>query len=267
MQRLNPDKIAETFVAARLSGRALQDYPGPVPEALDSAYAIQDCAIIRFGDAVAGWKIGRIWPPHSETFGANRLAGPIFGSSIDIAASSALPAGRIFGGGFGAAEAEFLLRIGEAPDPAKKTYSLAEAADMIGRAHVGIEVASSPLPTINELGPAVTISDFGNNNGLIVGAAIDDWRNAGFADWAVSLCVDGVEVGNGTASAFPDGPIGSVRFLLEHLAQRGIALAAGSWISSGAVTGVHPVSVGQKVDARFGENYTVSCTIEAAAST
>lgn len=266
VQRLNPEDIAEKFVAARLSGRSLPGYPGPIPDGLDSAYAIQDQAISQFGDEVAGWKIGRIWPPHSENFGANRLAGPIFRSSINVPDHADLPTGYVFHGGFGAAEAEFLLRIGVSPDPAKASYSLAEAAAMIDCVHTGIEIASSPLPTINELGPAVTVSDFGNNNGLIVGSAIEDWEDSGFADWPVSLLIDGAEAGTGMASAFPDGPIGSVRFLLEHLARRGIALPAGTWVSSGAVTGVHPVSVGQRVEARFGRDYSVSCMIKAAAT-
>ena len=35
------------------------------------------------------------------------------------------------------------------------------------------------------------------------------------------------------------------------MARRGIALTPGQWISSGAVTGVHPVAPGAVVEARF----------------
>ena len=41
--------IAKKFVAARHSGAALPDYPGVLPQGLESAYAIQDAAISRFG--------------------------------------------------------------------------------------------------------------------------------------------------------------------------------------------------------------------------
>ena len=34
---------------------------------------------------------------------------------------------------------------------------------------MGVEMAGSPLATINELGPTVVAADFGNNNGLILG--------------------------------------------------------------------------------------------------
>jgi 2-keto-4-pentenoate hydratase len=126
---------------------------------------------------------------------------------------------------------------------------------------VGIEIASSPMATINDFGPAVTIADFGNNNGLIIGGEIVDWRSSDFSNWIVSTAVDDVEVGRGSASVFPDGPIGSVRFLLELMAERGITLAAGTWVSSGAITGVHNVRQGQRVKASFSSNLSVSCVV------
>ena len=260
---MQPDQIttiADSFVAARKSGRSLSAFPGPVPEELAPAYAIQDEAIARFGGAVGGWKVGRIWPPLSEKFGADRLSGPIFAALIT---NGSAPIGRAFDGGFTAAEAEFLLRIGATPDPAKSKYTLDEAEALIDAVHVGIEVASSPLATINALGPPVIISDFGNNNGLIMGPAVSDWRESGFADWEVVTKIDGAEAGRGCASAFPDGPIGSVRFLLENLVARGIRVPAGTWVSTGAVTGVHTVGAGQRVTARFGPDHHLECTIEA----
>jgi 2-keto-4-pentenoate hydratase len=255
-------EIANLFVSARRSGRALSDYPGPIPDSLSAAYAVQDAAIQCVGQPVVGWKVGRIFAPLSDRFGSDRLAGPIFATRIE--SDHEIAAGLVFADGFGAAEAEFLIKIGNDLPLGKQDYSLDEAAAQISAVHIGIEIASSPLPTINELGPAVTVSDFGNNNGLIIGARIDGWQTSNFADWNVALDIDDVEVGSGTASAFPDGPIGSVRFLLNNLGSRGIAIAAGTWISSGAVTGVHQVTAGQKVRAVFGNDLSVNCTIEAA---
>jgi 2-keto-4-pentenoate hydratase len=60
-----------------------------------------------------------------------------------------------------------------------------------------------------------------------------------------------------------DGAIGAARFLFGALAMRGIAIEPGQWISSGAVTGVHPVGVGDRVEARFDDRFTVACGIEA----
>ncbi len=255
------DVIAEAFVSARRDARGLPDYPGAVPATLADAYAIQDRALALSDAEVAGWKVGRINPPLDAQLGTNRLAGPIF--TPFVRSAELAPAMPIFGEGFGAAEAEFLLRIGTAPDPVKTSYTLDEAADLIDAIHVGLEIASSPFPGINQLGPLVTISDFGNNHGLVIGDAIPDWRNSGFLDWPVSLSIDGVEIGAATARAMLDGPVGAARFLFETMAARGIALRPGQWISSGAVTGVHEVSPGAEVTATF-RDMRVSCTIEAA---
>ena len=60
-----------------------------------------------------------------------------------------------------------------------------------------------------------------------------------------------------------DGPFGAVRFLLEHAARRGMTLEAGQWVSTGAVTGVHPVKPGDRVVATFDGRLTAECIIKA----
>ncbi len=252
-------RIAETFVAARRSGEALPEYPGRLPPGLDDGYAVQEAAIALEGSAIGGWKVGRIDPPIG---GANRLTGPIFTRRI-VESDGAPVEMPVFEKGFGAAEAEFLLRIGAAPTPGQRRFTEAEAAALIGSVHVGIEIASSPFPAINELGPAVTISDFGNNNGLVVGPAIPDWRSADINAWPVELSINGERIGAATAAEMLDGPVGAARFLFELAAERGIALEAGQWISSGAVTGVHRVRPGDAVEARFDGRLVTRCTITA----
>jgi len=256
-------RIAGRFLAARRAAAGLDGYPGDFPATLDEAYAIQDEAIARWGRPVIGWKVGRVPPALIERFGTDRLAGPIFAQKPANAAGGPVEM-PVFAAGFAAGEAEFLLRIGAAPAAGKSDHSLAEAAALIGAVHAGIEIASSPLGAINELGPIAVISDFGNNNGLVIGPALPDWRSSGFEDWPVATFIDGVEAGTGRAADFPDGAIGAARFLFELMARRGIALAPGQWISSGAVTGVHRARPGQIVEARFAGGLDVACRLVAA---
>ncbi len=251
--------IARAFVTARHDGSALPDFPGAIPATLADAYRVQDAAIRLADGRIAGWKVGKIAPPVD---GIDRLAGPIFADSI-VTAGDTPPAMPVFGDGFAAAEAEFLLRIGTTPDPAKTDYTIEEATALIDAVHVGIEVASSPFPGINSHGPTATVSDFGNNNGLVIGPAADGWRTADVDAWPVTLTINGEEIGRATTATMLDGPFGAARFLLEHLARRGIAMEAGQWISSGAVTGVHPVSPGDTVVAGFDGRWTVACTMQA----
>ncbi|MFC3714293.1 2-keto-4-pentenoate hydratase [Sphingoaurantiacus capsulatus] len=251
------DAIAGRFRAARRAAGSFADFPGELPATLDEAYAVQDAAITGWDRPVLGWKVGRIMPPFEEALGAERLAGPIF----DVREGE--PAMPVFADGFAAGEAEFLLRLGAVP-AGKTRFTLDAAADAIDAVHLGIEIASSPLRPINDIGPAAVVSDFGNNNGLVVGPAIENWRISGFEDWTVTTLIDGVAVGTGAARGFPDGAIGAVRFFLELMARRGIAIVPGWWISSGAVTGVHEAKPGQTVEARFDGHGSVKCRLEAA---
>lgn len=255
--------IADRFLSARRAAKGLAEYPGPLPATLADAYAIQDAAMAAWGKRVIGWKVGRVVPPLSERFATDRLAGPIFADQVALA-DRGEPAMPVFGEGFVAGEAEFLLRIAASPPAGQTEFTLFEAARLIDRVHVGIEVASSPLGPINAIGPLAVVSDFGNNNGLVVGPEVPDWVTSGFEDWEVETVIEGRTAGTGRARGFPDGAIGAARFLFELLARRGIAVEAGQWISSGAVTGVHQAAPGERIEARFGSGLSVSCRLVAA---
>ena len=249
--------IAGRFLSARRAAEGISGFPGDMPDGLEEAYKIQDEAIGGWPHDVRGWKVGRVVPPFTSQFGTDRLAGPIF--HVVAFAEGVDAVMPVFADGFAAGEAEFLFRIGSASPSGKTRFSLEEAAELIDAVHVGIEIASSPLPTINALGPVAVVSDFGNNNGLLVGPPIPEWRRSGFEDRTVTTLVDDIEVGRGSATSFPDGAIGSARFLFELMAERGIRLEPGQWISTGAVTGVHEAGPGQTVEARFGARYRLSC--------
>lgn len=255
--------IAGAFVAARREKRALASYPGEAPSDLDAAYAIQNLALALDGREVAGWKVGRINGPDDARLGANRLSGPIFADSVVDAPSGEVPAMPVFAEGFAAAEAEFLLHVaagwnGEVPGDDAGTLAVLDAV------HIGIEIASSPYPGINADGPPVTVSDFGNNAGLVIGPVLEGWQSADFNTITVRLDIDGETAGEATTATMLDGPLGAVRFLLANLSARGIDCSAGTWVSTGAVTGVHPVSPGQSVAAAFAQHGTVCCIIAAA---
>jgi 2-keto-4-pentenoate hydratase len=247
--------IAEAFVDARLTGVVMADYPGDIPVALDDAYQIQDAGIALTGKAVGGWKVGRIAEPLIGTYGSNRLAGPIFSDQIVDAIAGGTPHMPVLAG-FAAIEAELMLRVGRTPPP---RMTLDDARNYVDEVRFGLEVASSPFPGINDHGPAVTITDFGNNFGLVLGPQIDDWRSRDLLNAPVSLSIDGTSAGEAQLAQMLDGPFGALCFLADSLAKRGLALEPGQWISTGAITGVHAVAAGQKAEACFDGAFVVSC--------
>ena len=257
----NEQDIATAFGAARREARVLAGYPGTPPSDLKTAYAIQALAIAGWSDSVVGWKVGRIPDDQVPSLGANRLAGPIFDRQVVLASRDDLVDMPVFAGGFAAVEAEYVAVLGAAPPHGKTAFTHEDAAALIARLHYGIEIASSPLPSINSDGSAVTVSDFGNNAGLLLGPEIEDWRQSGYESWQVAVAVDGRPVGVGTAAAMLDGPVGAVRFLLETAAERGFVMEAGVLVSTGAVTGVHEAQPGQHAVATFDGAARLSCRL------
>ena len=251
--------IARAFVEARRRAAPVRDYPGQMPSDLASAYAIQDEAITLWGDDVAGWKIGLVPVNLRAKLGVDRIAGPIFARQVTIAAPDQTVDLPVVRGGFAAVEAEFVLRIGRDQDGAQRGWGATEAAEMIGAVHIGVELAGSPFAEINDHGPAVTASDFGNNSGLIVGAEVRDWRAIDWERAVAKTSIDAKSVGEGNAAMLPGGPLAALAFLLTHCAERGKPLRKGQWISSGAVTGVHQIEAGQSAELSFGGYGLLRC--------
>ncbi len=255
--------IAAAFTEARAQGRSLPAFPGEIPPDLVTAYQVQDLAIARWHARVAGWKVGFIAAERRDASGDERLLGPIFADALWIA-TGGMQDIPVFTGGFGAVEAEYVLRL-DADAPADRLEWTPEQTEAVpARLFIGVEVASSPLATINMLGPRVVVSDFGNNNGLIVGEEIIDWRARAESDLRCTTRIDGVVVGEGGATTLPGGLRAAFAFALGRSARRGCPLRAGDWIATGNATGIHDILPGQVATISFAGIGTIECRAVAA---
>jgi len=251
--------IASAFVHARQQAAVLDQYPGTIPADLATAYRVQDLAIKLWPDRISGWKVGMINGEMAVQHASNRLAGPIFSKTIQLAATDALTRFAIIEGGFAAVEAEVVFVIGHDAPPNKLHWTHDEACELVSSVHAGVEIAGSPFPGINDFGPTVIVSDFGNNAGLIVGKSIENWRQSLQGPWRCSTSIDGVLIGEGDVTRLPGGAIESLRFLLELSARRGYPLRQGQYVSSGAITGVHSIAPGQMARMVFDTTDVITC--------
>jgi len=251
--------IAERLVAARLAASPLAAYPGAVPPDLDAAYRCQDYGIGLWPDEVVGWKVGWIPAEAQRIYGEERLVGPIFRRSLRTLAPGESPDVAVYPGGFAAIEAEYVFRLDRSAPKQQLAWTEAEAAALVGGLHIGIEPASSPLATINDLGPAVIISDFGNNAGLLLGPEIPDWPARLAAGMTCETFVEGRSVGRGGTARLPKGPLGALAFALARCARRGRPLQAGQYVSTGAASGIHDIRPGESATVVFDELGTLGC--------
>ena len=251
--------VAAEFVRARRSAGSFTKYPGPLPPDLDAAYRCQDEAIALWDDTVAGWKVGWIPEPFSAKYGAQRLVGPIFHRALQRSNGDAPVDAPVFAQGFAAIEAEFVFQLGK-DAPANVTEWTAETARrFVKTMFIGIEIASSPLQNINDFGPAVVASDFGNNAGLLLGSEVPDWQSRTLDSLVCETRIAGAVVGRGNAAAVSGGPLAALAFALRCNARRGRPLRAGDLVSTGAATGVHSISAGQSAEAIFTGTGSLRC--------
>ncbi len=247
-------EIARRLVRARLLASALPDYPGALPPSLDAGYASQDAAIALWPARVAGWKVGKIPDAWLARMGEERLVGPIFEDAVQRVLPGEAAGFAVIAGGFAAVEAEFVFRLGADAPVGKTAWTDDEALALIDTLLVGAELAGSPLPRINDLGPAVVVSDFGNNAGLILGPPVPEWRRMLGTleqDLRCETAIDGVVVGSGRASDIAGGLVAALRFALARCARRGMPLRAGQLVSTGAATGIHDIRAGQQARVSF----------------
>lgn len=246
-------KIVEAFVSARWHAKAIKEYPGELPADVESAYRCQEGALRQWPDRVAGWKVARIGESWRNRYRDERLIGPVLSRNVRRAVTGGIVDCPVFVDGFAAVEAELVIRLSANAPANKLDWTIDEAIPLIGELCIGVEVASSPLPTLNALGPGAVISDFGNNWGVVVGPPVDNWR--AIKQISVMTEIDGVEVGRANVD-IQRGALGALAFALKRAALRGRPLQRGALISTGMITGVHDILPGQRsrhVFAGFGE--------------
>jgi 2-keto-4-pentenoate hydratase len=254
--------IAGRFVRARRDAVALPEFPGVPPGDLASAYAIQDAAIALWPDRIVGWKVGRIPEAWRERLGEPRMIGPIFAAGLRHTRPGTEIVFGVFVGGFAAVEAEFVLRLALDAPTGKLDWTAAEAAELVDEMMLGVETAGSPLATINELGPPVVVSDFGNNSGLILGPSVPDWRRRAERELTCETFIEGRSLGQGSAAAVE--PLEALAHALSNCARRGRPLLRGDLVSTGAATGIHQIRAGERARIVFPGYGEIECRAEPA---
>lgn len=264
LQENDVDHIAARFVEARRAARALDAFPGMQPETLADAYRVQERAISLSGRSVIGWKVAGIRPDLRESLGANRLAGPVMAGNVHHLPTGGTVRAPVFVGGFAALEAEFVAVFARDLRPVDGGFTAEAIVAALSGLHAGSEIASSPLATLNDLGPTAVVSDHGNNAGAVVGPEIPGWRGADLSALTSRMLINGNVAGDGSAANVMGGPIAALQFLAEHLLTRGRHLGAGDIVLTGMTTGIHHVVPGDHGRIEFAG--TKACDIDVVAA-
>ena len=231
--------VSDNLVRARSMATPLSSFPGLTPRDTQTAYAIQTNSIVNWPDEVGGWKVGGITPAFREHFAAERLAGPIFKSQIVQISDGHDVTMTVFDRGFAAIEAEFIIKTAKPVGPKNFDTSNLHLEDLVASIHVGAEIASSPLAGINDIG------------GLVVGPEISRWQERSSDPVDITVEVDGKTVGSITRS-IGDDALAAFGFLVDLTLSRGLTMPAGTYVTCGALSGIHDVAPGVESNVVFG---------------
>ena len=246
-------EISDKLLEARKTSTGLTAFPGELPTTLEAAYKIQDRSISKIDDEIVGWKIGGITPDLQEKLNAVRLCGPIFKKMVKYTDGSEPLLMPIFKDGYSAYEVEYVMELGDTSHLPATGITEEQIRSVVTRVFIGFEMASTPIQNANKIGSMAIISDFGINEGCIIGPEIKDWKNVDLFDIDISINIDGNVFGPTKAKPAFVGAYGAVKFLIEHMKANGKELPVGTMASTGAITGVHDINVGvgSKADVEF----------------
>lgn len=253
-------QLATVLSDARKDATILDTFPGPIPSTLEEAYVAQNGSIDASNDKIVGWKVGMVPPELREQYGDERILGPVF-ENVYVELNDNQAKGEefelpVYAGGFIAIEAELVIETNQ--DILPGTVNTAQGVEhLVKNVYAGIEIASSPVVDLNSYGPTAIIADIGNQYGMIKGSAIENWQDK-IANMNTSVSINDKLINEAPTDGILNGPMAAFAFMIECCAKRGITLPAGSFCSSGAITGVHETLVGAKSTVKFGDVCTMN---------
>ena len=241
----------------KIARRQLRDYRNINPGtcfsdenfslSIREAYAVQDSVVdLRSveGESVIGFKVGCTGPGTTKLFG---MSGPIRGTLLDkeiYETGAELNANDFCNL---AVEAEMAIKV-DADINILSVFPIIELHNFIFRA---------PQKSLSEL-----IANNGLNRGLVTSAEIcqkppDFYENK----MSLSLEINGAEIDFGELWPMEGGPLSSLHWLQNHLADHDLTILPGNIILGGTALGLHKVRAGDRIVVKLDGEEAVNCFI------
>ncbi|MBB3861281.1 2-keto-4-pentenoate hydratase [Novosphingobium hassiacum] len=258
------ESLCNAIVMARRNGQTCVVERVALPADVAQAYAMQAELVAQWGEPVVGWKVGRFLGEEEQRFGVNRFVGPIFAGTVEDVTPAVEAIFPAIEGGTSAFEAEVIAVLAQDLPVGKTDWTAETIGVAISDWHIGIEVAGCPVPGLGTMGALPSVAVFGNNLALLVGPAVSEDQVDAIS---CETHIDGALAGSARAASLPGGPKTAVAFALNQLSAMGVALKAGTFLSTGAITGVHAVDIGQSCTADFGPHGRLTCKVASVGGT
>ncbi len=203
------------------------------PQDVALAYAVQDAYVAGLiaseGGARAGYKVGLTTKRMQQMCGVDEpISGVVLGRRVLKSPAEVRVADYVRLG----LESEMAVRIG------------ADGAS-IAAVCASFELVEDSGADYARLSAASIVADNSWNAGLVLGPAVAGAAYSDLKGRRGVLTNNGEPAGEGISDEVLGDPLNAVRWLAEHLKQRGGALKPGDWVSTGAIVPTRFVAAGE----------------------
>jgi len=206
----------------------------------NAVYAIQDGVAAATGP-IAGWKVGARTPT-AEPNPAPLLAGTLLESPAMVDGKAMHMIG---------VEIEISFHIAGDIGPRAQPVGREEALSVVGDAFVGMEVVDTRLADFQTVDPEWLLADNQMNHALVVGDAIERWRQLDWPGLQVKLAIDGKIVVDQRGGLGAVDPVRPLAWMIDHAVRRRGGIRKGQAITTGSWTGLRYFPPGTRARGEF----------------
>ena len=233
---------------ARISGEKLGSYPGPTPNNMAAAFAIQSKVRTSIGWTHTGWKIGCTSERAQKALKTDGpFPGPLYreqlfpsGAHVQTLASNSRTT-----------EPEIAFTMAKDLPKRNKLWSVDEVLTAVATVHPSIEIVNPRLPKgFNDV-VEWYVADGGLNHALVLGPGVKPPKRADFAKITNRVSINGKSLYSGVGANALGGPELALTWLANDLIAKGLFLRNGDVVTTGVITEVFDTSRGDLVEATY----------------
>lgn len=234
------ERVAEALEEQHSARDRFEPLAGPLAlDSLDEAYAAQRALIRRWSEGVrgpiAGYKIALTSKAVQELCGVDHpCAGAIFASTVHEAPAKVARADFVRLG----LEFELCFRVGAKLEGGPQPYTAESVAEAVTAAVPAFELVEDRASDYSKLNAISLVADNCWCGGIVLGAAVGDWRALDLTSTPVRLEYGSgggePEVETATTGAALGNPLNALAWVANLLAGQGRPLEPGMWVMTGS---------------------------------
>jgi len=240
--------VAKALAEGRRSGHKMMAYPGDTPATKGRALELQQAVDKELGWQPIGWKIACTSRRAQQ---ALKTDGPFPGrlfSERQFSSGQQVPTQA---DNFRVTEPEIIFRMGRTLPPRALPYDIDEVLAAVDAVHPGLEVVNPRLPKGFDDVVGWYIADGALNDAIVIGPPSRPLPREHYARVEAIAQRNGRVVGTGVGANALAGPEIVLTWLANDLSARGLALEAGSIVTTGVITEMFSANQGDEITASF----------------